>query len=169
MLERFPQTVLGDIPLDTDNEDQLVLSWDVERAILLGQTLKADLLTLLVTVLLDVLFGTLEDNTTLLLLSLSRVSCSSQDSRHTDDMAVIIQTRKMVNLATASTVSSRKSGVMHHKSPSVPSCVFMKCRRTFFFFSSSAERSSLAFSWLLRFFNSVSGTRIWSAVGTLLF
>ena len=26
-----------------------------------------------------------------------------------------IQTRKMVNLATASTLSSRKSGVMHHK------------------------------------------------------
>jgi hypothetical protein len=80
-----------------------------------------------------------------------------------------IQTRKMVNLATASTVSSRKSGVIHHKSPSTPACVFMKYSRTFFFFSSSAERSSLAFSWLLRFFKRVSGTRIWSAVGTLLF
>jgi len=57
---------------------------------------------------------------------------------------------------------------MHHKSPSIPACVCMKLWRTFFFFSSSAERSSLAFSWLLRFFKRVSGTRIWSAVGTLL-
>jgi len=56
--------------LDTDNEDQLVLSRDVEGTLLLGQTLKTDLLTLLVTVLLDVLLGTLEDDTTLLLLGL---------------------------------------------------------------------------------------------------
>lgn len=37
--------------------------------------------------------------------------------------------------------------------------------RTFFFFSSSAERSSRAFSCDLRFFRSVSGTRICSWVG----
>jgi len=37
---------------------------------LLGKTLKTDLLTLLVAVLLDVLLGTLEDDTTLLLLGL---------------------------------------------------------------------------------------------------
>ncbi len=39
---------------------------------------------------------------------------------------------------------------------------------TFFFFWSSAWRSSRCFSWLLRFFNRVSGTRICSSVGTLL-
>jgi len=37
---------------------------------LLGQTGKADLLTLLITVLLNVLLGTLEDDTALLLLGL---------------------------------------------------------------------------------------------------
>jgi len=56
--------------LDADNEDQLVLSRDVEGTLLLGKTLKTDLLTLLVAVLLDVLLGTLEDDTTLLLLGL---------------------------------------------------------------------------------------------------
>jgi len=57
--------------LDTDNEDQLLLGWNVEGAILLRQTVEADFLTLRITVLLDVLLSTLEDNTTLLLLSLS--------------------------------------------------------------------------------------------------
>lgn len=58
------------LPLDTDNEDQFLLSGDVERTILLGQTLKADLLTLLVTVLFHVLLRTLEDDAALLLLGL---------------------------------------------------------------------------------------------------
>jgi hypothetical protein len=59
-----------DLPLDTDNEDQLLLSWDVEGVILLRNTGKTNLLTLCITVLLDVLLGTLEDDTTLLLLGL---------------------------------------------------------------------------------------------------
>jgi hypothetical protein len=58
------------LPLDTDNKDQLVFGWNVERTVLFGCTSKADLFTLLVTVLLDVLFGTLEDDTALLLLGL---------------------------------------------------------------------------------------------------
>jgi hypothetical protein len=58
------------LPLDTDNEDQLVLSRDIERTILFRQTLQTDLLTLLVTVLLNVFLGTLEDDAALLLLSL---------------------------------------------------------------------------------------------------
>jgi hypothetical protein len=56
--------------LDTDNEDETLLSGNVDGAIGLGKTSKADLLALLVTVLLDVLLGTLEDDTTLLLLGL---------------------------------------------------------------------------------------------------
>lgn len=56
--------------LDSDNKDQLLLSRDVEAALLLGDALKADLLTLGITVLLDVLLGTLEDNSTLLLVDL---------------------------------------------------------------------------------------------------
>jgi len=56
--------------LDTDNKDQLLLSRDVEGVVLLGNTSKTDLLTLRVTIFLDVLLGTLEDDTTLLLLSL---------------------------------------------------------------------------------------------------
>ena len=58
------------LPLDTDNKDQLLLGWDVEGAILLRQTSETDLLTLLVAVLLHVLLSTLEDDTTLLLLGL---------------------------------------------------------------------------------------------------
>jgi hypothetical protein len=58
------------LPLDTDNEDQLVLSRDIERTILFRQTLQTDLLTLLVTVLLHIFLGTLEDDTAFLLLGL---------------------------------------------------------------------------------------------------
>lgn len=53
--------------LDADNEDQLGLSGDVEGTILLRSTLEANLLALGVAVLLNVLLGTLEDDTTLLL------------------------------------------------------------------------------------------------------
>lgn len=60
--------------LDTDGEDELGLSGDVERAILLGLAGEADLFTLLVAVLLDVLLSTLEDDATLLLVGLQHVS-----------------------------------------------------------------------------------------------
>jgi hypothetical protein len=56
--------------LDADQEDQLGLSRDVEGAVLLGNASKADLLTLGITVLLDVLLSTLEDDTALLLVGL---------------------------------------------------------------------------------------------------
>ena len=69
-LEPGTMELVGNLPLDTDNKDQLLLSWDVEGAILLGEALETDLLTLLVTVLLDVLLGALENDTTLLLLGL---------------------------------------------------------------------------------------------------
>jgi hypothetical protein len=56
--------------LDADQEDELALGRDVESAILLGSTSKADLLTLSIAVLLDVLLSTLEDDATLLLVGL---------------------------------------------------------------------------------------------------
>jgi hypothetical protein len=56
--------------LDADDEDQLGLSGDVERAILLGNAGKADLLALGIAVLLDVLLSTLEDDAALLLVGL---------------------------------------------------------------------------------------------------
>ena len=56
--------------LDADNEDELVLSWDVVGTILLGETSKTDLLALSIAVLLDVLLSTLEDDATLLLVGL---------------------------------------------------------------------------------------------------
>jgi len=56
--------------LNTDNEDQLVLSRDVVGTILLRKAGKTDLLTLLITIFLDVLLSTLEDDTALLLLCL---------------------------------------------------------------------------------------------------
>lgn len=61
---------LSNLPLDADNEDELSLSGDVERAILLGGASEADLLTLGIAVLLDVLLGTLEDDLALLLVGL---------------------------------------------------------------------------------------------------
>lgn len=67
-------------------------------------------------------------------------------------------------------VPSRKDGVMHHIiADHARNASYILCgkiqERTFFFFSSSAERSSRAFSCDLRFFRSVSGTRICSWVG----
>lgn len=56
--------------LDTDNEGELGLSRDVVRTLLLGNTSKADLLTLRIAVLLDVRLGTLEDDLALLLVGL---------------------------------------------------------------------------------------------------
>lgn len=56
--------------LDTDDEDQLGLSRDVGRVVLLGNAVQADLLTLSIAVLLDVLLSALEDDATLLLVGL---------------------------------------------------------------------------------------------------
>lgn len=58
------------IPLDTDNEDQLGLLRDVEVTLLAGNASKADLLTLSIAVLLDVGLSALEDDATLLLVGL---------------------------------------------------------------------------------------------------
>jgi hypothetical protein len=58
--------------LDADQEDQVALGRDVEGAILLGNASEADLLALGITVLLDVLLSTLEDDATLLLVDLIR-------------------------------------------------------------------------------------------------
>jgi len=54
--------------LDTDDECKLGLSWNVEGALGLGQTVKSNLLALCVAVLLDVLLGALEDDLALLLV-----------------------------------------------------------------------------------------------------
>ena len=56
--------------LDTDDECKLGLSWNVEGALGLGQTVKSNLLALCVAVLLDVLLGALEDDLALLLVGL---------------------------------------------------------------------------------------------------
>lgn len=56
--------------LDADDEDQLGLGRDVGGVLLLSNTVEADLLTLAIAVLLDVLLGTLEDDATLLLVGL---------------------------------------------------------------------------------------------------
>ncbi|KND92737.1 hypothetical protein TOPH_02882 [Tolypocladium ophioglossoides CBS 100239] len=60
----------GDLPLDTEDEDQLRLGGDVGRVLLLGNTGQTDLLALGIAVLLDVLLGTLEDDAALLLVGL---------------------------------------------------------------------------------------------------
>jgi len=56
--------------LDADDEDQLSLGRDESRVLGLGDAVKTDLLTLSITVLLDVLLSTLEDDLTLLLVGL---------------------------------------------------------------------------------------------------
>jgi hypothetical protein len=61
--------------LDADDEDQLLLSRNVEIALLLANAVEANLLTLSITVLVNVLLSTLEDDGTLLLVGLvKRVS-----------------------------------------------------------------------------------------------
>lgn len=54
--------------LDTDDKDQLGLGRNVGRVVLLSNAVQADLLALSITVLLDVLLSTLEDDATLLLV-----------------------------------------------------------------------------------------------------
>lgn len=61
--------------LDSDDEDELVLLLNIEVSFLSGQSGKSDLLTLLVSVLLHVGLGSLEDDASLLLVGLmNRVS-----------------------------------------------------------------------------------------------
>lgn len=56
--------------LDTDNEDELGLTLNKEAALLASNAVEADLLALSSAVLLNVGLGTLEDDTTLLLVGL---------------------------------------------------------------------------------------------------
>jgi hypothetical protein len=58
------------LPLDTDNEDQLGLLRNVEVTLLASNASQTDLLALGIAVLLDVRFGALEDDGTLLLVGL---------------------------------------------------------------------------------------------------
>lgn len=58
------------LPLDPDDEDKFGLGGDVVGAFLLTQAGETDLLALCIAVLLDIRFGTLEDDATLLLLGL---------------------------------------------------------------------------------------------------
>ena len=67
------------LPLDTDDEDQLGLIRDVEVTLLAGDTGKADPLTLSIAVLLDVGLSALEDDATLLLVGLMRNSSQQED------------------------------------------------------------------------------------------
>ena len=61
---------LSDLPLDTDDEEESLLGINLEFTRLLGNAVQADLLTLSVAVLLNVLLSTLEDHATLLLVGL---------------------------------------------------------------------------------------------------
>lgn len=92
---------MRDIPLDTDNEDELGLIVNVEVTLLAGSAGQADLLTLSVAVLLNVGLSALEDNATLLLVglyeskSVQRFHNVFGDIKHV--WYQIYQTRKMVN------------------------------------------------------------------------
>jgi hypothetical protein len=56
--------------LDTNNKGELWFGRDVERSIRLCNTAKSNLLSLLITIFLDIGLGTLEDSITLLLVGL---------------------------------------------------------------------------------------------------
>jgi hypothetical protein len=68
--------------LDADDEDQTGLSRDVGRIVALGGAVKTDLLTLSITVLLDVLLSTLEDDLALVLVALLKLlaPCLQRDA-----------------------------------------------------------------------------------------
>ncbi len=66
-----------DLPLNTDDKDQLLYRWDVESIVLFGHAGKTNLLALGITVLLDVLLGPLEDDGALLLGGLRASSARS--------------------------------------------------------------------------------------------
>jgi len=63
--------------LDSDNEDKLGLLLNVERTILPAQSRKSNLLTLCITVLLDVLLSSFEDDSSFLLVGLLSLLDSS--------------------------------------------------------------------------------------------
>lgn len=71
------------IPLDTHDKHQFGFGWNIERALLLGNARKSDLFSLLITVFLDVRFGSLEDHTTLLLVGLltTELACCKRGAR----------------------------------------------------------------------------------------
>ena len=76
LLAKSPMTLAwcvvtgSDLPLDTDDEEESLLGINLEFTRLLGNAVQADLLTLSVAVLLNVLLSTLEDDGTLLLVGL---------------------------------------------------------------------------------------------------
>ena len=95
------------LPLDADHEDELRLLVDVERAILLAETIQADLLPLCVTVFLDIGLGTFEDDATLLLVCLCKnVSAGFFEtliSMKIYDGDFVFRPERWLMLATAST------------------------------------------------------------------
>jgi hypothetical protein len=89
--------------LDTDDKGELSLIRDIKLSLFLGDTSKADLLALCVAVFLDVLFGALEDDFTLLLVGLRLLVSlnASQMFSFLQGRLLKRQTRKMVDCATA--------------------------------------------------------------------
>jgi hypothetical protein len=89
--------------LDANDECKLGLSRNVKGTILLGYTSKTNAFDLCLTVFLDVLFGTLEDDSTLLLVGLENLMSAShsRESYCIRCRVMTPQSRKMVNKATA--------------------------------------------------------------------
>ena len=114
LLAKCPMTLAwcvvtgSDLPLDTDDEEESLLGVNLEFTRLLGNAVQADLLTLSIAVLLNVLLSTLEDHATLLLVGLYDIELADahvQQNRGTTVHYLFVdQTRKMVNFATALTL-----------------------------------------------------------------
>jgi len=66
------------IPLDTYDKDKFGLSWDIEVSLLLRETVQTNLLTLSITVFLNIGLGAFKDNLTLRLGSLTISQCPKQ-------------------------------------------------------------------------------------------
>lgn len=103
----------SDSPLDPDDEVDLGLGRDVEVTSLPGLPLQPDLLPLLVSVLLDVLVGTLEDDLSLglsLLLVVVMRRGSSKDNRKTEIDRVSLP----YSQSSSSSTTPRRNTATHH-------------------------------------------------------
>jgi hypothetical protein len=156
--------------LDTDDEGELVLGRDVKLVLLLGLTLQADLLTVGIAVLLDVLLSTLEDDLALLLALVYSWSAVARVIKlcHKLHEGRSHHSRKMVN---DSNIARRLADVLVVRiiataCSSCPSTALQVSVPRFSFVA--IARSSRALSCDLRFFSSVSGTRMLSCVGTVV-
>jgi hypothetical protein len=91
------QRAAEDLPLDSNDKDKLGLLFNIKRPTLSGYSSESDLLTLSISVLLDVGLGTLEDDFALLLVLLLHLLSTCLKITAVKLVSRSAQPRKMVN------------------------------------------------------------------------